>query len=162
MKDSQQRQTISSGLRGNRGRYNLDSPPPAAHILVQTGDGGQAIRLGKDYQRGEAVGTRSGIAAMCSQSAAHAIRFQWTLLSNLTRGISRGCQKLLGETQTDSYVAGSPPNGSESPLRKSKRQELSIIRRTGNQVLLPIGHQGGNLDHAECAKCMSGERSWIV
>ena len=32
MKALPQPQTTSSGLRGNRSRYTLDSPPPAAHI----------------------------------------------------------------------------------------------------------------------------------
>ena len=125
--------------------------------LVQTGDGGQAIRLGKDYQRGEAV-EREVESLLCAHRVQLMPFDSMDTPVKFDSGDFARLPELLGEPQTDSYVAGSPPNGSESPLRKSKRQELSIIRRTGNQVLLPIGHQGGNLDHAECAKCMSGER----
>ena len=32
MKDLERPQTTSYGSRGNRSRYSLDSPPPAAHI----------------------------------------------------------------------------------------------------------------------------------
>ena len=32
MKDLQQPQIISYGSKGNRSRYSLESPPPAAHI----------------------------------------------------------------------------------------------------------------------------------
>ena len=94
MKDSQQRQTISSGLRGNRGRYNLDSPPPAAHISYKPEMVGKQYGCGKDYQRGEKrwneKWNRCYVLTECS--SCHSI--QWTLLSNLTRGISRGCQTL--------------------------------------------------------------------
>lgn len=70
-----------------------------------------------------------------------------------------GMSELLGEAKANPYVAGSTADGSQSSLRKPKRQELSIIWRTGNQVLLSIGHQGGNLDFGECARCMPGERN---
>ena len=91
MKDSQQRQTISSGLRGNRGRYNLDSPPPAAHISYKPEMVGKQygwVKIISAEKRWNEKWNRCYVLTECS--SCHSI--QWTLLSNLTRGISRGCQ----------------------------------------------------------------------
>ena len=91
MKDSQPRLTTSSGLKGNRGRYTLELPPPAAHIS----------------QKPELVGMRFGWVTIISPEKRwnkawnHCYvltrcegcnSIQWQLLENLRRGISHGCQ----------------------------------------------------------------------
>lgn len=90
MKALQQPPTTLSGSRGNVSRYPLESPPDAAHISYKP----------------EMVGRQYGHVVIISpekrwknESACYVLvkcagcgRVQWTLLSNLTRGISAGCQ----------------------------------------------------------------------
>ena len=158
MKDSRQQQTISSGLRGNRGRYSLDSPPPAAHISYKP------EMVGKQYGWVKIISSEKRVEREM-ESLLCAYRMLLMPFDSMDdpvqsdTGNLAGMSELLGEAKANPYVAGSTADGSQSSLRKPKRQELSIIWRTGNQVLLSIGHQGGNLDFGECARCMPGERN---
>ena len=91
MTDLQRPQTTSSGLRGKRGRYTLDSPPPAAHVsyaqnIVGTQYGW--VKIINPEKRWNEQWSRCYVLTECV--SCHNI--QWTYLSNLTRGISKGCQ----------------------------------------------------------------------
>ena len=92
MTDLPQLQTTSSGSKGNRGRYNLESPPPAAHVSFKP----------------EMVGTRYGWVEVISPEKRwnktwnHCYvltkcvgcgSVQWQNLTNLQRGVSKGCQR---------------------------------------------------------------------
>ena len=126
--------------------------------LVQTGNGGQAVRLGEDHQLGKTV-EREMESLLCAYGM---LLMPFDSMDDPVQsdtGNLAGMSELLGEAKANPYVAGSTADGSQSSLREPKRQELSIIWRTGNQVLLSIGHQGGNLDFGECARCMPGERN---
>jgi len=91
MMDSQQPQTTSSGLRGNRSPYSLDSPPPAEHIsykpeMVGTQYGWVKIissekRWGKNWSKPYVLTRCQGCGSI-----------QWQNLENLMSGKSKGCQ----------------------------------------------------------------------
>lgn len=91
MTDLQRPQITSSGSRGKRGRYTLDSPPPAAHVsyaqnIVGTQYGW--VKIINPEKRWNEQWSRCYVLTECV--SCHNI--QWTYLSNLTRGISKGCQ----------------------------------------------------------------------
>ena len=87
----QRPQTTSSGSRGKRGRYTLDSPPPAAHISCAQSIVGRRygwVKIISPEKRWNEQWSRCYVLTECV--SCHNI--QWTYLSNLTRGISKGCQ----------------------------------------------------------------------
>ena len=91
MKGLQQPQTTSSGLRGNRSRYSLESPPPAAHISYKPEMVGKQygwVKIISPEKRWNQKQNKCYVLTECQ--GCHSI--QWTLLSNLTRGLSKGCQ----------------------------------------------------------------------
>lgn len=87
----QQPQTTSSGLKGNRGRYNLETPPPADNVSFNQEQVGKqygwvrVMSAERRYMRG--WGTAM-VLTQCTGCGA----VQWQNLSNLLRGLSKGCQ----------------------------------------------------------------------
>ena len=91
MKDLQLLQTTSSGLKGNRGRYNLDSPPPAAHISYKQEMVGQQfgwVKIISPEKRWSKSWNRCYVLTKCRGCGS----IQWQDLGNLRRGQSKGCQ----------------------------------------------------------------------
>lgn len=93
MEDSPRQVITSSGSmkRGNRSRYDLNTPPPAAHIsykpeMVGTQYGW--VEIISPEKRWSAGWNRCHVLTRCKGCG----NVQWTNLSNLTRGISKGCQ----------------------------------------------------------------------
>lgn len=92
MEDFQQQQTISYGSRGNRSRYTLESPPPAAHIsykpeMVGTRYGW--VQIISAEKRWNARMNHSYVLTQC----VGCLSIQWQVLSSLTQGKSKGCQR---------------------------------------------------------------------
>ena len=91
MTDSQRRRTTMSGLRGNRGRFDLATPPPAAHVsfkpeMVGTRYGW--VTIISPEKRWNAGWNHCYVLTQCVSCAA----VQWQDLNNLTSGKSKGCQ----------------------------------------------------------------------
>ena len=92
MKDLQQPQTTLSGLKGNRSRYNLESPPPAAHISYKPEMVGKQygwVKIISAEKRWNKAMNHCYVLTECTGCKS----IQWTLLSNLTNGKSKGCQQ---------------------------------------------------------------------
>ena len=91
MKDLQQHQTISSLSRGKRSRYTLESPPPAEHISYNPDMVGQQygwVKIIGPEKRWNKEWNRCYVLTECTGCGI----VQWTILGNLTRGLSKGCQ----------------------------------------------------------------------
>ena len=91
MKDSQLPQTISSMLRGNRGQWSLESPPPAAHVSYKPEMVGEQygwVKIISPEKRWNQAMNRCYVLTECQGCGA----IQWQLRNNLTRGLSKGCQ----------------------------------------------------------------------
>lgn len=91
MTDLQQHPTTSSGWKGNRSRYRLDSPPPAAHIsfkpeMVDRQYGWVTI-ISPEKRWNNAM-NHCYVLTRCTGCNA----VQWQDLSSLTSGKSKGCQ----------------------------------------------------------------------
>ena len=91
MKDLQQQKTTSSGLRGNRGRYTLESPPPAAHISYKPEMVGEQygwVKIISPEKRWNKQMNHCYVLTRCTGCGA----IQWQIRTNLTNGKSKGCQ----------------------------------------------------------------------
>ncbi len=91
MKDLLQPQTISYGFMGNRSRYSLESPPPAAHILYKPEMVGEQygwVKIISPEKRWNKAMNHCYVLTQC-QGCGYV---QWQIRSNLTSGKSKGCQ----------------------------------------------------------------------
>lgn len=91
MKDSPPPLTTSFGSKGNRGRYNSELPPPAAHIsykpeMVNSRYGWVEI-ISPEKRWNEAM-NHCYVLTRCAGCGS----IQWQDLSSLKRGRSKGCQ----------------------------------------------------------------------
>lgn len=92
MTDSKQPRIISYGSRGNVSRYTLESPPPAAHISYapeQVGERYGWVEIISSEKRWNETWSKAYVLTRCTSCG----RTGWTLLGNLTRGLSKGCQR---------------------------------------------------------------------
>ena len=92
MTDSQQHQTTSCGSKGNRGRFSLDSPPPAAHVSSDPDIVGKHfgwVTVTSPEKRWNKSWNHCYVLTMCEGCGA----VRWQLLDNLRRGLSKGCQE---------------------------------------------------------------------
>lgn len=91
MTDLPRLQTTLYGQKGPRGRYPLDSPPPADHVsfdLALVGVRYGRVRIIRPERRYTKGWAHVYVATECVDCGAS----QWTYLANLTTGKSKGCQ----------------------------------------------------------------------
>ena len=91
MRDSGQPPTTSCGLRGNRSRYSLESPPPAAHISYKPEMVGERygwVKIISAEKRWNRAMNHCYVLTRCTGCGA----VQWQCLTNLRSGKSKGCQ----------------------------------------------------------------------
>ena len=91
MKDLQQPPTISYGLKGNRSRYSLESPPPATHISYKPEMVGSQygwVKIISPEKRWSQRWNHCYVLTQCTGCGAK----QWQSLHNLQSGKSKGCQ----------------------------------------------------------------------
>ena len=91
MKDLQPQQIISYGLKGKQSRYDLDNPPPAAHISYKpemVGEQYGLVKIISSEKRWSKSWNHCKVLTQCTNCGS----VQWTELNNLTGGKSKGCQ----------------------------------------------------------------------
>lgn len=101
--DSRQQQTTSSGLRGNRGRYTLESPPPAAHVSFADSILGKRygnVEIISKEKRWSQTWNRCYVLTQC----VHCGATQWTDFGNLRTGKSKGCQSCSQPRQIPKWL----------------------------------------------------------
>ena len=92
MKDLERPQTTSYGSRGNRSRYSLDSPPPAAHISYKPEMVGKRygwVKIISVEKRWNKSMNHCYVLTQCTGCGS----VQWQCLTNLRTGKSKGCQR---------------------------------------------------------------------
>ncbi|WP_315004947.1 DNA polymerase [uncultured Selenomonas sp.] len=100
--------------------------------LVQTGDGGTAIRLGENHQPGKEMecGNESLLRSdkMCGMRC--------NPVAVLGQSSKREIERLpeLFSAETDSTLVGQETDGSKTTLREPERQGISSVWRTRNQI----------------------------
>lgn len=91
MKDSQLLPTTWSGCRGNKSRYSLESPPPAAHISCKPEIVGKQygwVKIISPEKRWNKKQNHCYVLTQCQGCGS----IQWTLFDALVSGKSKGCQ----------------------------------------------------------------------
>lgn len=91
MKDLQQPQTISYGLKGKKSQYNLELLPPAAHISYKPEMVGKQygwVKIISPEKRWNKSWNHCYVLTQCVGCG----YVQWTILDNLKAGKTKGCQ----------------------------------------------------------------------
>ena len=91
MTDLQQPRTTLSGSKGKRGRFNLELPPPAAHVSFKPEMVGQRygwVTIISPEKRWTPTWNHCYVLTRCEGCGT----IQWQFLDNLMRGISKGCK----------------------------------------------------------------------
>ena len=103
MTDLQQPPTTLSRLKGNRSRYSLESPPPAAHISHKPEMVGKQfgwVKIISPEKRWNQKWNHCYVLTQCTGCGS----VQWQLLNNLTKGISKGCQQCSQPRQIPKWL----------------------------------------------------------
>ena len=103
MKDLQQPRIISYGSKGNQSRYPLESPPPAEHISYKPEMVGERygwVKIISPEKRWSKNWNQCYMLTECQGCGA----VQWTLLNNLTKGKSKGCQRCSQPRQIPKWL----------------------------------------------------------
>ena len=105
----------------------------SAH-LVQTGDGGRAVRLGENYQSRETLG--QNVASLLCSNAMPGVRIN--PMDTFGKPEERTIQGMseLHTASADTTVAGQKTDSGETTMRESEGSELSSVRCQRNKVRL--------------------------
>lgn len=127
-----------------------------AHLL-RTGDGGKAIRVGKDYKPGKTVEQELEpllyVNSMCGVLSDSVDKFKQP-----AKGHIKGVSEMLAAT-TNSSMVGQTANGCQTKMRKPKGCRLQKLRGQGHQVQLPVCTGGRSLDNKEPRLAGQGVRN---
>ena len=140
--------------------------------LVQTGDGGHAVRLGENYQCGKAL-EQGDESLLCTdkmhgvRSCAVAVPYQSP--QRKVKGMSK-----LFTTEADTFMAGQTTDSSKTEMRESKCSRIPQLRGQGHTIHVPqcnssralsdkdiwaAGETPGNRPHQQRHGLCSGEPS---
>lgn len=127
-------------IEGQPGAVRFDFAASCGAHLIQTGDGRRAIRLGENYQPGEAVGYN--MASMLCSDRVPGMRSH--SMDSSGQSEERQIKRLpeLHTAETDSLLARSETDGCKAEMRKSERFGVSQLRSPGDKVRL-----------SECDRC---------
>lgn len=102
--------------------------------LLQTGDGGRAIRLGEDYQPGETVEQELELL-LCVDGMPGMRKYPMAEQDESDKRCFQRMSELL-TAEADTKVAGSEANSGKAEMRKSQRPGIPQLRRKGDQVCI--------------------------
>src|SRR5690606_1257809 len=103
MEGLEQQKIISSGSKGRKGRYNLNTPPPADHISQKPEMVGQRfgwVEIISPEKRWTKGWNKPMVLTKCTGCA----YIQWAYLENLQRGKSKGCQQCSKPRQIPAWL----------------------------------------------------------
>lgn len=113
--------------------------------LVQTGNGGTAIRLGENHQFGETL-EQSNESLLCFNSMSGLREHTVADFRQFEIGKIKRVSELLS-TETNSEMAGQEIDGSKTTVSESERSRVSKLRSTGNKIRVFKCYRGGVVSH---------------
>ena len=125
--------------------------------LIQTGNGGNPIRLGEDYKPGETV-ERTMEQVLCPDRVRSMPCNTVDSVKQSAPWIIKRLSELLRALQAHSCLAGKTNMCSKTTLLQQERSAISSIWRPWHQVQLSLCYQGWYLDSSECSECTEGLR----
>ncbi len=113
--------------------------------LVQTGDGGTAIRLGESHQPGKEV--ECGNESLLRSDKMYGMRCNpVAVLGQSSQREIEGLPELFA-AETDSILVGQTTHSSKTTLREPERQGISSVWRTRNQIRFSQCDGGRTVSH---------------
>ena len=111
--------------------------------LIQTGDGGRAVRMGEDHQCGKTL--EQGDEPLLCINKMHGVRGSAVAVpyKSPQRKI-KGMPKLF-TAEADTFVAGPTADSGKTEVRESKRSRIPQLRRPGDKIHVPKRERGGAL-----------------
>lgn len=127
-----QPEPVQFGIAASRGAH-----------LIQTGDGGRAVRMGEDHQCGKTL--EQGDEPLLCINEMHGVRDSAVAVpyKSPQRKI-KGMPKLF-TAETDTFVAGPTADSGKTEVRESKRSRIPQLRRPGHKIHVPKCERGGAL-----------------
>ena len=121
-------------VEGQPGPVRFDHAASCSARLIQTGDGGRAIRLGEDYQPGKEMGKELE-QAVCSDAMSGLRIDPVAEFGESGKGQIQGLSELHTE-EADSSMARPKADCGKTEMRESERQRVSELRSERNKVRL--------------------------
>ena len=113
--------------------------------LVQTGDGGTAIRLGENHQLGKEM--ECGNESLLRSDKMYGMRCNpVAVLGQSSQREIEGLPELFA-AETDSILVGQTTHSSKTTLREPERQGISSVWRTRNQIRFSQCDGGRTVSH---------------
>ena len=111
--------------------------------LIQTGDGGRAVRMGEDHQCGKTL--EQGDEPLLCINEMHgvwggAVAVPYKSSQRKIKGMSK-----LFTAEADTFVAGPAADSGKTEVRESKRSRILQLRRQGDKIHVPKCERGGAL-----------------
>lgn len=113
-----------------------------AHLL-QTGDSGTPIRMGKNNLPRKTMEQSMG-SLLCFDSMYSLQEYSMANSGEFNIRKIEGLSAMFSATPNPP-LAGSTIDGSQAEMYKSSRSGISQLRRSGNQILFPINYRSGTL-----------------
>ena len=126
--------------------------------LIQTGNGRNPIRLGKDHQPGKAM--ECAVEQMLRLDRVCSMPFSTVdSIGQPAPRIIKRLSELFGTPQAHSCLAGETVKRSKTTMLQRERSTIPTIWWPRHQIQLSVCYQGGDLDTPECARCQKGLRN---
>ena len=101
--------------------------------LIQTGDGGRAIRLGENYKPREAV-ERENESLLCPDAVPRMWEYSVAESKQPHKGCIERMSKLLGGPEKNTTVVGQTAYSGKTEMRELQRQAVRQLRRARNKI----------------------------
>ena len=125
-------------VEGQPGPIQFGFAAASGAHLIQTGTGGTAIRLGKDYQPGEAL--ECSYEPLLHTDKMHRMRNCSMAVFGQPAQWEIARMPKLFSAETDSSLAEQAANCGETAMRESERPGVPKLRCTGNKIRFPQCH----------------------
>ena len=113
--------------------------------LIQTGDGGRAVRMGEDHQCGKTLGLRKK-KLFCTDRVPGVRKCTMDKIKRFTIWAFKGVPEMF-HTKADSKMAGTSVDESKTTVRKPKLYGVQGLWGTRHQVRFSGCDSSGNLDN---------------
>lgn len=132
-------------IGGEHGPVRFGDAAARRACLLQTGNGGTALRLGGNHLLGKEMGCKME-HFVCSHSMHRMRKDPVDELERSHEGEIPGMPEVLA-AETDSPLAGKKAYERKAAMRESGRSRFSELRREGHNVRFPVRLGGRTVDH---------------
>lgn len=144
-------------VEGQAEPIQFESAAASGAHLIQTGNGGQTIRLGENHQPRKKVEQRLE-PLLCANTMCRLSKHSMDNIRQPYKGKIKRMPSVL-PTKKNTLLAGQTTYCSQTKMRESKRSQLPQIRWARNLLQISFCHGGRSLDSGKCRKCLKRIRT---